>query len=578
MFDSPLGHCWRPPAVLALTAILAAALLVAAPVHGFGLSGTQFVEGLGKVGDALKSAEEAERHDRSDTEQFVVDKAGEISDKATDAIEQASIKLSRKAGDALKKSDWKRVGELAKKTAKRWGPAVMKGLRLAGPAGRVVEAADAGIIVGGAIGENVVVPLIDRYFDGKSRELEEQIRRDMMEIRKRGEFRLRLDEDIAYYESEARAMAEEERRLYGPTDGGAASDPWTDNEGGAERDDTDPVTSNGPDSGRQDGAIRHREESGREQWDRDVGDASSQPDHGTPGCEDDWGGCPGDEYWNEELQEKARQLDPWAAYREEQRRKMASTEDRGDGSARDCEDGWADCSETGWTQDGTSDDLSDISGSREETGSEEFEQSSEESYSMSLARLLGESAESPDDGSASSDGNYQAALEGLEEEGRRQREEAERRRERAEEERRQREEAKRQQEGSSSQQANLAPSQSGDARQQEPETLSSNCADNPPACARAVRAAELQNAPLEMAIQTESSGSVLNSLLAQALQNGLVAARACYAAEKRPHCKNMYRDLIRELEQSLMSTLADQSSSGTGECRRSAGWLPCLQK
>ena len=577
MFDSPLGHCRRPPAVLALTAILAAALLVAAPVHGFGLSGTQFVEGLGKVGDAVKSAQEAERHDRSDTEQFVVDKTGEIADKATDAIEQASIKLSRKAGDALKKSDWKRVGELAKKTAKRWGPAVMKGLRLAGPAGRVVEAADAGIIVGGAIGENVVVPLIDRYFDGKSRELEEQIRRDILEIRKRGEFRRRLDEDIAYYESEARAMAEEERRLYGPRDGGAASDPWTDNEGGAERDDTDPVTPNELDSGRQDDVIRHREESGREQWDRDVGDASSQPDHGTPSCEDDWGGCPGDEYWNEELQEKARQLDPWAAYREEQRRKMAGTENRGDASAQDCEDGWADCSETGWAQDGTSDDLSDIGGSREEAGPEEFEQSSEGSYSMSLARLLDESAESPDGGSASSDGNYQAALEGLEEEGRRQREEAERRRERAEEERRQREEAKRQQEGSSSQQANFAPSQSGDARQQEPETLSSNCAEDTPACARASRTASLQNAPLEMAIRTQSSESVMKSLTAQAIQNGLVAARACYAAEKRPHCKNLYLDAIRELEQSLMSTLAGQSSSGTGECRRSADWLPCLQ-
>ena len=576
MFDRPLGHCRRPPAVLVLGAILSVTLLVAAPAHGFGLSGAQFVDGLGKVGDALKAEEDAKRHDRSATEQFVDDNVGKIADKAADGIELGSIKTSGKAWDALMKSGSK-VGELAKKFAKRWGPAVRKGVRLAGPAGRVVETADAGFTVGRAIGENVVVPLIDRYFDGKSRELEEQIRRDIMEIRKRGEFRRRLDEDIAYYESEARAMDEEERRLYGPTDGGAASDPWTDNEGGAERDNTDPVTSNEPDSGRQDDAIRHREESGREQWDRDVGDASSQPDHRTPGCEDDWGGCPGDEYWNEELQEKARQLDPWAAYREEQRRKRAGTEDRGDASAQDCEDGWADCSETGWTQDGTSDDLSDISGSREETGSEEFEQSSEESYSMSLARLLDESAESPDDGSASSDGNYQAALEGLEEEGRRQREEAERRRERAEEDRRQREEAKRQQEGSSSQQANLAPSQSGDARQQEPETLSSNCAEETPACARAVRTAELQNAPLEMALQTESSGSVLKSIYAQVLQNGIVAGRACYAAEKRPHCKNMYRDGIRELEQSLMSTLADQSSSGTGKCRRSADWLPCLQ-
>ena len=576
MFDSPLGHCRRPPAVLALTAILAAALLVAAPAHGFGLSGTQFVEGLGKVGDALKSAQEAERHDRSDTEQFVVDKGGEIADKATDAIEQALSKAGRKAWDALVKSDSKRVGELAKKAAKRWGPAVMKGLRLAGPVGTVVATADASITVGSAIGKHGVVPLMDRfYFDGKNREIEEQILSDMKEIRKRGEFRRKLDEDIAYFESEARAMDDEERRLYGPSDGSTASDPWADNEGGAERDETEPVTSNELDSGRQDDVIRHREESGREQWDDDTGDTSPLPDHGTPGCEDDWGGCPGDEYWNEELQKKARQLDPWAAYREEQRRKRAGTEDRGDASARDCEDGWADCSETGWAQDGTSDDLSDIGGSREEAGPEEFEQSSEGSYSMSLARLLDKSAESPDGGSASSDGNYQAALEGLEEEGRRQREEAERQRERAEEERRQREKAERQQEGSSSQQANLAPSQSGDTRQQEPETLSSNCADQPPACTRAVRAAELQNAPLKMAIEIESSESTVKSLVTQVFQNGIVAGRACYAAEKRPHCKNRYLDGIRELEKILMSTLADLSSSGTGEC--SPDWVPCLQ-
>ena len=237
MFDSPLGHSRRPPAVLSLTAILAAALLVAAPAHGFGLSGTQFVEGLGKVGDAVKSAQEAERHDRSGTEQFVVDKAGEIADKATDAIGQASIKLSRKAWDALKKSDSKRLGELAKKTAKRWGPAAMKALRLAGPVGTVVATADASITVGSAIGKHGVVPLMDRfYFDGKNREIEEQIRSQVKEIRKRGEFSRRLDEDIAAYQREARAMEEEERALYrpdgsnetsAPNAGGTEHDPWS---------------------------------------------------------------------------------------------------------------------------------------------------------------------------------------------------------------------------------------------------------------------------------------------------------------------------------------------------------------
>ena len=269
MFDSPLGHCRRPPAVLALTSILAAASLVAAPAHGFGLSGKQFVEGLGKVGDAVKSAQEAERHGRSDTEQFAVDKAGAIADKATDAIGQASIKLSRKAWDALKKSDSKRVGELAKKTAKRWGPAAMKGLRLAGPTGRVVDTAVAGYTVGSAIGENVVAPLIDRYFDGKSRELEEQIRSDMKEIRKRGEFSRRLDEDIAAYQREARVMEEEERALYRPDGSEDTSDPWGDDESDATRDSLVPVASNVPDPWGQDDAA-----SGEQPW----SDQKSQQD------------------------------------------------------------------------------------------------------------------------------------------------------------------------------------------------------------------------------------------------------------------------------------------------------------
>ena len=334
MFDSPLGHCRRPPAVLSLTAILAAALLVAAPVHGFGLSGTQFVEGLGKVGDALKSAEEAERHDRSDTEQFVVDKAGEIADKATDAIEQASIKLSRKARDALKKSDWKRVGELAKKTAKRWGPAAMKALRLAGPVGSVVATADASITVGGAIAKYGVIPLIAMHHDSKSRELQEQILRDVEEIRKRGEFSRKLDADIAAYKREARAMEEEERRLYspegggaagnpssekegsverdpwspatpdepdprendraserdawanyeeerrrnGPEGGGAANDPWSDTRSSAERDPWAPADSNEPDSWEQYVAVESQDDWSSEEWERDASDAAWPPD------------------------------------------------------------------------------------------------------------------------------------------------------------------------------------------------------------------------------------------------------------------------------------------------------------
>ena len=126
MFDIPIRHCRSQTAGLAVVALLAATSLVTAPAHAFGLKGTQFVEGLGMIGDALESAEEAELHDRSNTEQFVDDKVGEIADQAADRIEQGSIRAGGKAWDALVKSDSK-VGELAKKAARRWGPAVRKG-------------------------------------------------------------------------------------------------------------------------------------------------------------------------------------------------------------------------------------------------------------------------------------------------------------------------------------------------------------------------------------------------------------------------------------------------------------------
>ena len=332
MFDSPLGHCRRPPAVLSLTSILAAALLVAAPAHGFGLSGTQFVEGLGKVGDAVKSAQEAERHGRSDTEQFVVDKTGEIADKATDAIGQASIKLSRKAWDALKKSDSKRLGELAKKTAKRWGPAAMKALRLAGPVGTVVATADASITVGSAIAKYGVIPLIAMHHDSKSRELQEQILRDVEEIRKRGEFSRKLDEDIAAYQREARAMEEEERALYRPESSGATSDPWSDNAGGTEHDPGRPAASNEPNPWEPDVAANERAT-----WPVDETEQRLHSLEGNEDTNDPWS----DDESDSQVPVASNVPDPWGqddATFEEQR--WSDQEPQGDWTVDD--DPWSD--------------------------------------------------------------------------------------------------------------------------------------------------------------------------------------------------------------------------------------------
>ena len=243
MFDGPLRECRWPAAALALAAIVATAPIVPTPAYAFSLSGAQFVEGLKKAGDTVKAAEEAQRHEKSRARQVVDYELKKVTDKTADAIERGSIRAGGKAWDSLAKSDSK-VGKLAKKAAKRWGPAVRKGLRLVGPVGKVIDTADAGLTVGSAVSKHVVIPLIDGHYDRKSRELEEQILRDAMEIRKRGEFSRTLDEDIAAYEREARAMDEEERRLYAPERGGTAgdgatgaqtaaigSDPWADDRG-----------------------------------------------------------------------------------------------------------------------------------------------------------------------------------------------------------------------------------------------------------------------------------------------------------------------------------------------------------
>ena len=542
MFHRPLRIWRRLSAVLVLAAIVVTDSMVATPTYAFSLSGTQFVEGLKKAGDTVKAAEEAQRHDKSRARQVVDDQIGKVTDKTANTIERASTRAAMKAWKSLAKSGSK-VGRHAKKALMRWGPAVVKGLRLASPVGRVVDTAQAGHIVGTAAAEHIVIPMIDGYFDGKSQEVDERIRLEVMEIRKRGEFGRKLDEHIAALKRETRAMDEEEQRLYGPTTSGAASDPWIDNEGGADRDDMVAGTSNESDSRMQDDAVRQSTEDDREQWDNMGGDVSRQSEGEARGCDDEWGDCPGEEYWNEALQEKARQIDPWAAYREEQRQKMANTENRSDVSPRGCEDGWAHCSGTDWTRGGTSDDRSDIGWSREE------------SYGASSARLRDESVEHSDYDSMVSGGSYEDVLEGLEEEKeRRKRAEAERQRKRAEEEHRKREEAERQRERSSPAETTLAQSRSGGTDQQDSEALSSDCDEFVhPACIRAIKTAELQITPLHMALQTESTRPVQKSLRIQIIQIGLVAARACNAAETRRHCKKYRLDGVRQIERTLLS-------------------------
>ena len=308
-------------------------------------------------------------------------------------------------------------------------------------------------------------------------------------------------------------------------------------------------SANESDPWRQDSLTGSGREPTLEQSDGDTWDAAWPKADETRRCEDEREGCPGDEYWNDELQEKARRIDPWAEYREASRRAKfaaqsrdaAGANDRGDDAMQGCEDGWADCTGTGWIEDGTSEDPGGIAGSHTEAGSEGLANPSGTTYRAALAELRGESAEPSEDGSAKSEGSYRAALDRLEEES-----EERKRRER------ERSEASRA-EGTSSGNTLSASSRSRGAGQGNSETLSSNCAEQTSACTRAVRTAEMQNAPLRMAFQNASSISKKKSILAVTVLNGLAAARTCYSAEKRSHCKSIYLNGIRELERTLQS-------------------------
>lgn len=258
MFGRRFRHRGRLRAILTLAAIVVAVLPVATPVHAFGLSGAQVVEGIEKAGDVLNAAEEAERHRKSATEQFVAERSGKVVGEAAGAIERGAIRVTGNAWDTLVKSDSK-IGDLAKKAARRWGPAVRRGLRLAGPVGRVVDTADAGLTIGTGIARFGFIPLMDRVYDSRSRELEEKIRRDAKKIRKRAEFRRTLDEDIAAYQRASRAMAEEERRLYGSDGARPANNSLSDTKRSEELNPWESVASAEPDPWEKEGTTRERE-------------------------------------------------------------------------------------------------------------------------------------------------------------------------------------------------------------------------------------------------------------------------------------------------------------------------------
>ena len=272
-------------------------------------------------------------------------------------------------------------------------------------------------------------------------------------------------------------------------------------------------------------------------------------------CEDDWADCPGEGYWNEELQRGARRIDPWVDYRRPadgaqggSENRYAAADDPGGGGERACEDDWADCPETGLA--GGDGDRNGAGGGYRPADAGDSGASPGGGYAAALAELMNEGRAPSGHGSTESTGGYQAALDRLEDEAerRRRRQEAELTREREAAER-----ASERASASSSRGTPPAPSGSGEQDDSGHATLSSNCEEDvAPACEQAVRTANTHIARLRAALQSASI-SRQRTLVAQAATHGLTAARTCHSLEKRPHCKEMYQRGIRELEQTLRS-------------------------
>ena len=142
-----------------------------------------------------------------------------ITAKAADAIEKQTLKAGRKAWNWLEKT--KEFGAAAKKVAKRYGAAARKGARLAGPAGQVLNAWETGTTIGSVIGEQIAVPMIDRYFDSRSEQQQEQLSREIAHLRSRGLQRRQHKQDLADILAVGLAMRklqEDKRRAKAPAD------------------------------------------------------------------------------------------------------------------------------------------------------------------------------------------------------------------------------------------------------------------------------------------------------------------------------------------------------------------------
>ena len=222
--------------------VLAAALMTsasvsfpAAPANAFGLKPAAW-EGMKDAIDDLTAAAEADPEGREKSflrqrfEREFDRTADKVAGLAADKIEQQTLAAGKKGWDLLEKS--KTFGRAAKKIASRYGKAVKRGLRLAGPVGRVVDAWDTGYTIGEkVIAPTIAVPLIDRYFENKWEKQEAQFRREVAEIRKLGETRRRHVENVTGMLAVGLAMRkleDEKQRVSTPANSPSSDDPWSE--------------------------------------------------------------------------------------------------------------------------------------------------------------------------------------------------------------------------------------------------------------------------------------------------------------------------------------------------------------
>ncbi len=219
------------PVHAAAVVVLAAVSLAVIPAHGFGLKDVvdEAVVAAGQNPEEARKPVALRQWERERDEI-----AGELADR----IEKGALAAGKKGWDWLEKG--KKFGVTAKKIARRYGAAVGKGLKLAGPVGQVVNTWDTGNTIGGKlIAPLIAVPLIERYFDRKWKAQEEELRQEVARLRHLGEQRRKHQEDLANLiavDAAMRMFREDRKRETAPADpwsnaaapGAANAESWND--------------------------------------------------------------------------------------------------------------------------------------------------------------------------------------------------------------------------------------------------------------------------------------------------------------------------------------------------------------